>query len=356
MRKMKRQVRSIAVAVIAAVALAGAAAVLRNRVGVQHVHRAAVPDSAVLRAPHRPATLARSAAAVGASAIGKAAAPDAPPPSLEGTDVDGALAADADGRLLVTPETRAFFDYFLTASEEEAPDQIRARIVAGIEARLTPDAAHAAIDLLDRYLAYRQRARQVLASASGPEEQLQQLRALRRAILGAADAEALFADEEARDLVTVQRLRIAGDASLTQEDREARLLAVEAQLPETERAARSAALLPAQLARDEAQLRAAGGTAAEVRTLRERAVGAEAADRLEALDRQRADWQARVDQYRADRDAIERDAARTPDERASAIAELVAERFTSQEQVRVRALERIAQEAAGGTSQASTAQ
>ncbi len=340
---MKRRAWFVAVLLGAALVLAGAVTVL-PRTDWRPGHRPAVPDVAARRVDPLPAMAVQGKGAARAPTTDKAA-PDALPASLDGTDVDGALALDAQGRLLVNPETRAFFDYFLTASGEESPGQIRVRIVAAIESRLPPEAARAAIDLLDRYLTYRERAQRILAATATPEERLQHLYSLRRAVFGVADADALFADEEARDAVTVERLRLAADPSLSPEERQARVQALEAQLPESERAAGNAALLPAQLARDEAQLRAAGGSDAEVRTLREAAVGPEAADRLEALDRQRADWQARVDQYRAERDSIEQDAARTPDDRAAAVASLLAERFIPQEQIRVRALERIARDA-----------
>ena len=70
------------------------------------------------------------------------------PRSLEGTEVDGGLAADPEGHLIVGPGVRALFDYFLSATGEEPAELIRARIIAEIEERLPPTAAREAIDLL----------------------------------------------------------------------------------------------------------------------------------------------------------------------------------------------------------------
>src|SRR5262249_39840908 len=81
------------------------------------------------------------------------------PRSLRGTRVDGGLAVDAAGRFMATPDARRLFDYFLATAGEETPERIRARIVAAIEQRLSGDAARDATALLDRYLAYRERAR-----------------------------------------------------------------------------------------------------------------------------------------------------------------------------------------------------
>jgi lipase chaperone LimK len=72
------------------------------------------------------------------------------PRSLEGTDVDGRLAARDDGTLLVDDGTWLLFDYFLTAEGEESRDTIRARVAA--EARALPEPARTqAIELFDSY-------------------------------------------------------------------------------------------------------------------------------------------------------------------------------------------------------------
>ena len=89
------------------------------------------------------------------------------------------------------------------------------------------------------------------------------------------------------------------------------------------------------------RLRASGAPAAEIRALRERSFGADAADRLEQLDRQRAVWQQRLDDYREARDATERNASLDAGARDRAIETLRAERFTPEERLRVVALDRI---------------
>jgi lipase chaperone LimK len=72
------------------------------------------------------------------------------PRSLEGTDVDGRLAAREDGTLIVDDGTWLLFDYFLTAEGEEPRETIRARVVA--QAAALPEPARTqAIELFDRY-------------------------------------------------------------------------------------------------------------------------------------------------------------------------------------------------------------
>ena len=114
------------------------------------------------------------------------------------------------------------------------------------------------------------------------------------------------------------------------------------------REARAQALAPLNLVEEESALRAAGASPDEIRALRERMAGADAADRLEALDRARADWDARVASYREARAVIEADSSLPAAARAQAIDDLIAARFTGPERMRVAALDRIAADAENG--------
>jgi lipase chaperone LimK len=278
-----------------------------------------------------------------------AAPPQAPPASLRDTDIDGSLAVDADGKLLVTPALRRFFEYFFVASGEESDDRIRERIETEIDARLSGAAQGAAADLLDRYLSYRERGRS-LADGELPGGDLMArvdaLRRLRRESFGEHDAAALFADEEAALAVAAEQHRIAADPTLSEDERVSRLAALEAELPEPIRSARAAVTGPLRLAREEAALRAAGGAPEEIQALREDAVGSEAAQRLAGLDQQRAEWQARVDAYRQERATIDADASLDATQRDAALDALRGRHFTGPELLRIRALDHLEASAA----------
>jgi lipase chaperone LimK len=295
------------------------------------------------RAPGGPLGAGRPAPPAPATEVGP------PAPSLRDTEVDGGLALDGQGHFVVTADARVFFDYFLSAAGEEPRATTRARVVAAIVARLPAPAAGAAIDLFDRYLLYRSRARELRDATDGAidmAQRFERLRALRRDAFGTADAEALFGEEEARDRVAVEQQAIAADPGLGEAERTRRLDALQAELPASVREARAAAVAPLMLEREEAALRAAGGSAEEIRTLRERSVGAEAADRLADVDRQRAQWAQRLEEYRAARAAIEADSALAPEARAASLEALLTSRFDATERLRVAALERLAAPAA----------
>jgi lipase chaperone LimK len=199
---------------------------------------------------------------------------------------------------------------------------------------------------LDQYLAYRAEG-QVLAgdadAAGGAdlERRLQWLRELRRKHFGAELAETLFGDDERATEAAIERRRVLADATLSADEKQRRVAAIDATLPEPVRAAREAALLPATLGEQEKAVRASGGSDADVRALREKLVGPEAADRLAALDERRAEWARRLDAYRAARDPIAHDAALDPAARDAALESLRARLFDARERIRVRTIDEV---------------
>lgn len=219
--------------------------------------------------------------------------PAAPlPASLRGTDVAGGLVVDRDGRFRATEDALELFDYYLAASGEEPLVTLRARIQAAIDARLDGDAAAAARELLDRYLAYRESVRDLVAEGLDGwslERRFQHLRELRRGFFTPAEVEGLFADEEGRQERDLERRRLVSDPALDPDERARLLATLEAASPAVEEAPRAAIRLRA----DEERLRGEGASDAEIRALREERFGPEAAERLALLDQRRASWSQR---------------------------------------------------------------
>src|SRR5690606_18985313 len=195
--------RRAALAAGALAALAVAAGVALVRSGERPAAPAAAPAPAAVAAPPPAATRGR---------VDPAEAPLPPlPASLAGTEVDGDLRLE-NGRFVAGPEALALFDYFLSATGEEPDEIIRARIVAEIRRRLPPDAAREAEALLDRYLAYREAARELFTRSdldyADVEKRFQLVRELRREQFGAELAAALFGEEEHVVAIELERRRV----------------------------------------------------------------------------------------------------------------------------------------------------
>ncbi len=283
-------------------------------------------------APAPPAEAARLDKLLAAApALARTAALPPPPSSLAGTEVDGELAVDGAGNLVVSEEVRRFFDYFLAATGEEPNETIRARIEAALDARLPARAAAQGRELLARYLAYREATRGLRADGD-LEARMLAVRALRRDRLGADAAEKLFASADAADDAALARRRVLAETQAGSAERERGLAQVEARMPEALRAAEAEASAPLAAMRREDDLRASGAGEDEIRAARVTAFGPDGAARLGALDRERAAFRARVEAFLARRASLSPDEARR----------LLEQTFTPEERVRVDALDRLA--------------
>lgn len=317
-------------------ATAGVAVALVARWGGDHA-----PPPARVAAPGAAVPQARHASAARDAEPPRGLAPSLPR-SLAGTEPDGALVVDAQGRFVPGPDAIDLFDYYLSAQGEESLAQIRERVRAAIRERLSGEAADAAEALLDAYLSYREEAGDLFAGdvRSIPlERRIQRIRELRRRFFGVELARELFGAEEERWLHELERQRVALDPDLGPDERARRLAGLDQELPAEERATRDAALAALRLRRDEARLAAEGAGPEAIQALRTERFGAEAAARLAALDAEREAWKSRVERYRAERDAALAQAA--PEERGAILAELRARHFSSGERVRIEALDRI---------------
>jgi lipase chaperone LimK len=269
------------------------------------------------------------------------AAPADLPASLEGTEADGAVEADAAGHLVVSIELRRLFDHFLAASGEESVATMRARIIAVLRRRLPATAAAEAIAILDRYLAYRDAARTLTPPSSDLAAGLDQVHELRARWFSPLVATAFFADEEAATYAALARRDALADTSLSAAERERRLAEIDARTPTAVLEARAAAMAPVDEMKREAQMRATGASDSQIAAARTAALGSDAAARLADLDHAHAAWDARLAQFRAERAAVLADPRLGEAERQRRVDELLARSFTAPERIRVEALDRM---------------
>lgn len=263
------------------------------------------------------------------------------PRSLEGTEVDGEMRADADGNLVIEPDIRRVFDYFLSAVGEDDVEQVKARIALHLAEMLPDSAARQAWELFERYEAYGEAMEampQHDGTVAGMGESLKQRQQLRQEWLGQNVAEAFYGFEDAFDNYTLERMAVQQDESLSAEEQATRLQALEDNLPAPVREVRQRANLPVQVSQEVAALREAGATDHEIRALREVALGREAAERLEALDRQRTQWDQRYANYRRQVAEIAASGL-APEDQETEVTRLRESTFDEQEQRRVRALD-----------------
>jgi len=274
----KGAIALLLVAIVAVVALRGGGGGRGERAAA----RAAVAREASVRAQAPPPP-------AGSAALEPADEPR--PASLAGTDVDGQLDIDAEGRFRASAAAVRMFDYFLATLGETDLAGIRA-LVRAEAARQLPGQEAAVLALFDRYLGYLERL-QASAEHAGastgatPRAQLERVVALQQTSFGVELAASLFGDDDAVAFATLDRADLLGRDDLPPQAVRAQLEQIEARLPPRLREARAKMRAP-ELVREQVEaLRRRGGSAAEIWALRAAQFGASAADRLAQLDRQR---------------------------------------------------------------------
>lgn len=258
-------------------------------------------------------------------------------PSLQGTRPDGAVRVAPDDSVVVDEQLIGLFDYYLSTVGEKSPDQVRAQIERELDRTLRPPAAAAAKRVLARYFAYKQalgalEAKQGLAGmdAASLQRRLAALATLRARFFSRQEIAAVFSREDAANQEALTRLRIREDVSLTPQQKQARLAALEASLPPAERAAREAPLKIGRMQEEVERMRAAGADDDAIFRMRAEAFGADAAGRLAKLDREEAAWKQRIAAYLAQRRGLQDEAA---------VAALRSRMFSEEEQRRLAVYE-----------------
>jgi lipase chaperone LimK len=272
------------------------------------------------------------------------------PVSLRDTEVDGELEVDANGRLKITNGVRRVFDYFLAATGEESLDTLLARIRAYIRHKLPAGAAAEAEKLLDAYIAYKRGLSDIQqAVAPGSQQidinavrkQMQEVQALRTRYFSQEVIAAFFGDDDAFDQYSLSRVDIMQNTQLSATERARQLAALEEQLPPSLQESMKAINQYQNLQSLTDDWKKRNGSVGELRQIRESLVGPEAADRLETLDQDVAQWSQRMNAWLAERTSILSNVALSEQDRQAQVDRMRQQRFQSNELVRVESIERM---------------
>lgn len=276
-----------------------------------------------------------------------AAPPSDLPPSFAGTRIDGSFRVDESGNLVISEDIRRIFDYFLAAIGEEPLRTSVARLQTYITSQLPLPARDQALALLDSYLDYKRELVQFerdlpqIGNLDALRQREAGVQALRARLFSSDVHQAFFAREEAYNLFTLQRLAIQHDSTLDDTAKAAAVDHLRDNLPPE----MQDAVLPQlqnDLRQQTARLRADGANPAQIRQLRQQMVGAEATQRLEALDQQRQSWNRRIATYLASKSEIEGNRGLSDSDKSTAIKRLAEEGFDEQERLRLDAAEQLA--------------
>jgi lipase chaperone LimK len=259
--------------------------------------------------------------------------------SLKGTQSDGSAHLSANGELVVDESLRQLFDYYLSTLGERDLNAVRAAVAAELRRRLSGPPLKSALDLFERYLAFKQNthADESQLRQASLADRLAAMRTLRHRYFNSQEIAGLFGTDDSYDDFTVKRLQILADTKLSAADKARRVSELENQLPEPLRKARSAPVQHIALAEEEAALRRSGGTEQDIYALRTQTVGQAAADRLATLDQEQAQWKGRIDSFKQARQQIQDNTSLDSQQKQDALDKLTQSSFTPQEQRRLAA-------------------
>jgi lipase chaperone LimK len=265
--------------------------------------------------------------------------------SMEGTKPDGNLKVAANSGLVVDAELGHLFDYYLSALGEKSLEAIRVETERELDRKLSPQAAQEAKRLLGRYLDYKRDLIEVEKNLKPGGSQAEMIRArlqglqqTRAKFFSATESSGLFALSDLRDQDALARIEVSENKTLNPGQKKEQLARLDAQLPQPLREEREAPLKVQKMEEAVAQLRAKGGSDQDVYQLRAKTFSPEAAARLAEVDREEAQWQARIAVYLAARKQVIQ-ATPNPAQQAAAILGLRQQYFSAEEQLRLPAYE-----------------
>ncbi|MCK2150809.1 lipase chaperone [Marinobacter alexandrii] len=271
--------------------------------------------------------------------------PDPYAASLKGTDIDGALKADSQGKLIVDLETRDFFDYFLNTVGEVSPDQVLEQIRTLAMTSLPPKAAAEAMALLDQYLQYKQEALAVQATPLDPSRQNDpnyrlemlekafiDLKLVRQGVFSPDAHQAFFGLEEAYGEYTLATLGIAARTDLSAEAKTSMVAWHRDQLPSQLQQTERHLLASTEKNRHRiATIDAAESPEAAGQKLMAQGMSPDAAASVTDYLQERATFDARYQHYEAALDQL-RDSGLTDTDVAAQQAHLLNQHFPDQKQ------------------------
>ena len=264
-------------------------------------------------------------------------------PSMEGTRPDGDIKTLDGEQLVVDAELGHLFDYYLAGLGEKDLGAIRTEIERELDRRLKPEPARQAKRLLSSYLAYKQALAGIEAKlapsgdvAQSARARLAAMRALRSTYFTPEQSAGLFGATDMADDDAVARLEVAVDKTLSAEQKQAKVAALDQRMPAALREEREAPAKIIRLEESVARLRAGGAGDNEVYSLRAATFSPEAAARLADVDRDEAAWKARIGAYQTQRATLMAQPAQRND---AALQHLRDTSFTPEEQRRLGAYE-----------------
>ncbi len=212
------------------------------------------------------------------------------------------LQADQKGQLVLTVDIRSCFDYFLSSAGEKTESQLSADIRQSLTTILPSTALPYAFKLLNQYMAYRHA--QTTSSTQSDTQNIEVLQAfisdqkkLQLKFFTTTEADVFFGSERAYDQYNIDLTKIHADTRLTEAQKAIKIARLLDQLPPALADNMQPLMQYAELQDLSMQIKARGGSDADIRAMRENLIGSAATGRSGQPNEDEAGWEKRVSSY-----------------------------------------------------------
>lgn len=231
--------------------------------------------------------------------------------SQQDIEINCQVQLDASHRLVVNEQTRNCFEFFITQYGEKSIDQIQQDFKKFTQQQYQDPAQSQILDLWTRYIQYRQALGELTPPVGLNQEDPKYYRAihqntqnLRKKFFSDYETEGLFGTEDVYHEYTLERMSILADQNLSEIEKAKKLKTLLEDLPQDWQENLEQLNKLEDLRKLTADIKANGGSSADIREMRLNLVGAEATTRLETLDLERNTWKTDVTSYLNARDSI----------------------------------------------------
>ncbi|EKU70363.1 proteobacterial lipase chaperone protein [Acinetobacter pittii] len=208
------------------------------------------------------------------------------------------------------------------------------------------EAAKYAIYLLNQYVAYNHALKNLTPESNfsatdynAYQRLVNQINGFQQKYFKPEEIKALFGNERNLNQFNIDQMRIYADKSLSTEEKATQISQLIDKLPENLGPGVKTAMQFQELQQLTQEIKGKGGTAEDIRTMRENLLGTEAAQRLEKVDQEEAVWGQQVNSYLNERDQILQ-TGMSNETKQQSVQELRKKYFgTNEEQLRAQAYE-----------------
>ena len=267
--------------------------------------------------------------------------------SQQDIEINCQLQMDPSNRLIVNENTKNCFEFFITQYGEKDIQQIKSDFIRYAEQSYKDPLLGQLTDLWQRYFQYREKLGDLQPPSANKDSAqyykaiFAQMKSLRKQFFSDYEIEGLFGIADQYDDYTLARMSVLEDNALSETAKAEKLQQLFNELPQDWQDNLKQLNQLEDLRHLTTEIKARGGSAAEIRQMRLNLVGPEATQRLENLDQKQTDWKNRVTQYLSERENISQ-SGMNPVAKNTAIQQLRSKHFnTPQEQLRVETFEQV---------------